>query len=116
LSVKLLLDENLSERLLPLLLERFPESAHIRLLGLGGARDEMLWSYAAHHGFVLVTKDEDFLSLSAMRGFPPKVVCLAIGNVSNAITASCLLSHTDAITNFVDHPETGFLLLLPSQP
>jgi predicted nuclease of predicted toxin-antitoxin system len=51
-----------------------------------------------------------------MRGFPPKVVCLAIGNVSNAITASCLLSHTDAITDFVDHPETGFLLLLPSQP
>ena len=36
--------------------------------------------------------------------------------LSNAITASCLLSHTDAITDFVDHPETGFLLLLPSQP
>ena len=40
-----------------------------------------------------------------------KVVCLAIGNVSNAITASCLLSHADAIADFVNHPETGFLLL-----
>jgi tetratricopeptide (TPR) repeat protein len=33
----LLLDENLSERLLPLLIERFPHSTHVRLIGLGGA-------------------------------------------------------------------------------
>ena len=34
---QLLLDENLSERLLPLLIERFPHSTHVRLIGLGGA-------------------------------------------------------------------------------
>jgi hypothetical protein len=34
---QLLLDENLSERLLPLLIERFPHSTHLRLIGLGGA-------------------------------------------------------------------------------
>ncbi len=32
---QLLLDENLSERLLPLLIERFPHSTHVRLIGLG---------------------------------------------------------------------------------
>jgi predicted nuclease of predicted toxin-antitoxin system len=31
----LLLDENLSERLLPLLIERFPHSTHVRQIGLG---------------------------------------------------------------------------------
>jgi predicted nuclease of predicted toxin-antitoxin system len=36
---KLLLDENLSERLLPLLIDRFPSSTHVRLVGLGGASD-----------------------------------------------------------------------------
>ena len=34
---QLLLDENLSERSLPPLIERFPHSTHVRLIGLGGA-------------------------------------------------------------------------------
>ena len=109
--MKLLLDENLSERLLPSLLVRFPGSDHIRLLGLGGASDVTLWDVAIAHDFVLVTKDEDFLALSVRRGFPPKVVCLAIGNVSNATTCEWLLSHADELERFVAHPEAGFLLL-----
>ena len=109
--VKLLLDENLSERLLPQLQEAFPGSAHIRALSLGGAADDTLWTYAAENDFLLVTKDEDFLSLSVRRGFPPKVICLAIGNVSNAVTADCLLSQAKEIERFIRHPEAGFLLL-----
>lgn len=109
--MKLLLDENLSERLLPRLQEAFPGSAHIRALSLGGAADATLWTDAAENDFLLVTKDEDFLSLSVRRGFPPKVICLAIGNVSNALTADCLLSQAMEIERFVQHPEAGFLLL-----
>ena len=58
---QLLLDENLSERLLPLLIERFPNSTHLRLIGLGGASDTAIWKWASQQVFVLVTKDEDFL-------------------------------------------------------
>lgn len=108
---KLLLDENLSERLLPLLIERFPRSTHVRLVGLGGASDSAIWQWASQHDLVLVTKDEDFLDLSAARGFPPKVVCLAIGNASNAATASLLLHEAVTIEQFCRHPEAGFLLL-----
>ena len=46
MSVQLLLDENLSERLLPLLFDRFPDVSHVRLLGLGGADDLTLWERA----------------------------------------------------------------------
>ena len=46
-------------------------------------------------------------------GFPPKVICLAIGNASNAATAALLLDHVDAIEAFTTHPEAGFLLLSP---
>jgi predicted nuclease of predicted toxin-antitoxin system len=57
----LLLDENLSERLLPLLIERFPHSTHVRLIGLGGASDTAIWKWASQQVLVLVTKDEVFL-------------------------------------------------------
>jgi hypothetical protein len=70
----LLLDENLSERLLPLLIDRFPGSTHVRLVGLGGASDSAIWEWAREQAQLLVTKDEDFLDLSVARGFDPIAV------------------------------------------
>ncbi len=113
MGLTLLLDENLSERLLPLVIDRFPGSTHVRLVGLGGASDTMIWEWASQQLMVLVTKDEDFLDLSVARGFPPKVVCLAIGNASNAATAALLLQQAEAIDRFTDHSEAGFLLIRP---
>ncbi len=113
MSIRLLLDENLSERLLPLLSEQFPDSRHVRLLGLGGADDLAIWELARFESLLLVTKDEDFLRLSVFRGFPPKVICLAIGSASNVATATLPLDHAEAIKAFTTHPEAGFLLLSP---
>ena len=58
MSLSLLLDENLSEKLLPLLFDRFPNSRHVRLIGLGGADDLAIWDRARLDGDLLVTKDE----------------------------------------------------------
>ena len=117
MSECLLLDENLSERLLPSLEERFPGSRHIRLLGLSGASDTEIWEQARLSGAMLVTKDEDFLQLSIRRGFPPKVICLAIGNAGNAATAALLLDQAAVIEAFGSHPDAGFLVLrFPQSP
>lgn len=114
MSLKLLLDENLSERLLPLLSEAFPDSSHIRLLGLGGVDDRSVWEEARAGCYLLLTKDDDFLGMSLSLGWPPKVICLAIGNASNAATARLILSRLEEIRYFNDHPEAGFLLLKPA--
>lgn len=100
MSVRLLLDENPSERLLPLLSNRFPDASHVRLKGFGRADDLMIWEKARSEGALLVTKDEDVLRLSVTRGFPPKVTCLAIGNAGNASTAALLLDHAETIEAF----------------
>jgi len=112
-SLRLLLDENLSERLLPLLSAEFESPQHVRLLGLGGVDDLEIWELARRDGYLLVTKDEDFLRLSLSRGFPAKVICLGIGNAGNATTAALLLNNIEAIEAFTTHPEAGFLLLRP---
>ena len=113
MTLRLLLDENLSERLLPLLSARFENPQHVRLLGLGGADDLEIWELARRDGYLLVTKDEDFLRLSLSRGFPPKVICLDIGNAGNATTAALILNIPEPIKAFTNHPEAGFLLLRP---
>jgi predicted nuclease of predicted toxin-antitoxin system len=51
-TLRLLLDENLSERLLPLLSARFEHLQHVRLLGLGGADDLEIWELARRDGYL----------------------------------------------------------------
>ena len=44
--MKLLLDQNLSHRLVAALADLYPGSAHVRDLGLKEAADEAIWDYA----------------------------------------------------------------------
>jgi predicted nuclease of predicted toxin-antitoxin system len=64
--MKLLLDENLSRRLVPFLQSNFPGSSHVALLGLEQASDRAIWEYARDHDFVIVTRDADFSEMSAL--------------------------------------------------
>jgi predicted nuclease of predicted toxin-antitoxin system len=82
--VKLLFDENLSHRLAETLSDVYPGSAHLRNCGLRGASDDRIWQYARENGFVIVSKDSDFLGRSSLLGSPPKVVWLRIGNCTTA--------------------------------
>jgi predicted nuclease of predicted toxin-antitoxin system len=78
--LKLLFDQNLSHRLLARLADVFPQSAHIRLLGMERASDTVIWQYAKLHQYVIVTYDSDFVERSKLYGAPPKVVWLRCGN------------------------------------
>ncbi|MGZ0079550.1 DUF5615 family PIN-like protein [Methylomonas sp. YC3] len=95
--MKLLLDENLSRRAVAFLLDAFPETTQIALLGMENADDLTVWRYAKSNGFVIVTKDADFFELSNLLGQPPKIIWLKTGNQSKAATINCLLANQNAI-------------------
>jgi len=58
--VKLLLDENLSPKLVAFLRSDYPGTTHVRTLALRGASDSMLWAYCRRAGYAIVSKDSDF--------------------------------------------------------
>jgi predicted nuclease of predicted toxin-antitoxin system len=58
--VKLLFDESLSPRLVPLLRDLFPESESALRNGLARVGDRRILEYAAAHDFILVSTDSDF--------------------------------------------------------
>lgn len=91
--MKLLIDENLSYRLVKQLQEQFPGSEQVRRLGLITSRDAAIWEFASQHDFVILTQDDDFLDLSLLRGAPPKVLLLRTGNLPSAQVVSLLRSH-----------------------
>jgi predicted nuclease of predicted toxin-antitoxin system len=76
--MKLLLDQNLSFKLCQNLADLFPESNHVRLLGLSETGDRALWDYARAHGFTIVSQDADFAEMAALLRTPPKVVWLQV--------------------------------------
>ena len=90
--MKLLIDQNLSYRLVQQLQVVYPGTEHTLRLGLTNKRDTVIWEFARQHGFFVLTQDEDFLDLSLVRGAPPKVVLLRSGNLSTTEIAEILTS------------------------
>jgi len=109
--VRLLLDQNLSDRLLRVLEDPYPGSIHVRQVGLSAADDADLWTFASSEGLVIVSKDSDFHQRSLVHGHPPKVVWIRLGNCTTDQIAKLLSRHTEDLEAFDDDPEASFLVL-----
>lgn len=109
--MKLLLDQNLSPRLLKSLEAGFPGSSHVRLLGMEKADDETLWEFARKQGFTIVSKDADFRQRSFLFGFPPKVIWIRMGNCSTSQIEKLLKRHESSILEFFEDRSLAFLAL-----
>lgn len=92
--MKLLLDENLSRRVVPFIQEAFPDSTQIALLGMENSIDKDIWQYAHDNNYVIVTKDSDFYEMSLLYGQPPKIIWLKIGNQTKAATIRVLIENS----------------------
>ena len=110
--MKLLLDENLSHRLVARLEEAFPSTASVKQVGLHSQPDPAIWAYAAKQGFAIVSKDEDLRQLSFLRGYPPKVIWLVVGNAGTNQIADLLLRNKNRIATFLDAQNEDALLTL----
>jgi predicted nuclease of predicted toxin-antitoxin system len=110
-GVKLLLDQNLSPRLVQRLADLYPEMDHIRNHGLARAGDETVWEYARRHEYIIVTKDTDFHQRSFLYGHPPKVIWLAVGNSSTEDVEGVLRREADRIRRFAADQEKSVLVL-----
>jgi len=109
--MKLLFDENLSFRLVAALADIYPDSKHVREIGLLGADDLRIWSYAAEHGFLLASKDTDFYERSLVFGAPPKIIWLRTGNSTVNETITLLRSQYIVVRHFSEDTIATFLPL-----
>jgi predicted nuclease of predicted toxin-antitoxin system len=110
--VKLLFDQNLSPRLVDLLVDVFPESSHVQSVNLDRASDDVVWRFAREHGYTIVTKDSDFQERSQVARSAPCVVWIRRGNSSTADIEAMLRKHSDAIGGLGREQAAEFLILL----
>ena len=98
--MKLLFDENLSPKLANRLSDFFPNSLHIRDIGMKATIDPIVWDYAKDNNLVIVSKDADMHDLSLVFGSPPKVIWLRLGNCSTLQIENLLRRDFNAIKLF----------------
>ena len=107
--MKLLFDQNISFRLVNKILVNFPNSVHVKELGLINATDSDIWEFAKKNDFAIVTFDADFADLSTIKGFPPKIIWLRTGNTITNKLESLLKQHAEAISTFLFDSEHACL-------
>jgi predicted nuclease of predicted toxin-antitoxin system len=108
--MKLLLDANISWKLVNMLQNHSIECAHVDKCSLDKpAKDIEIWNFAFANGYIIVTNDEDFLNFSNTKGYPPKLVLLRSGNKSTRFVFELLLKHRSAIKELFIANEYGIL-------
>ena len=109
--MKLLLDENLSPRLVGSIIDLYPGSQHVHHVQLDGADDSAVWAYAKSHGFAIVSKDSDFAERSVLDSEPAKVIWIGLGNCSTDEVEKILRSAHEQIRRFIHEGSETCLLL-----
>ena len=109
--MKLLLDNNLSPRMVPELATAHPGTAHVREFQMQSAGDAAIWTFAKERGFVILSKDEDFRQRSLLSGHPPKVIWLRVGNRSTDQIVALLMTSRAALASFERDDAASFLAL-----
>ena len=109
--MKLLFDENLSDRLPQMLADVFPDARHVKTSGLMPCQDGQIWDDAIAHDLAVVTKDRDFNQRAAHEGPPPKIVFLTIGNCSTRAVARLLRENASQISSFFAEKVTSVMVL-----
>jgi len=111
--VKLLLDENLSRRLVRRIEDLFQGSAHVESQGLLQAPDKVLWEFAKGNGFPIVTANADFYELATTLGPPPKVIWLRGCDYPTAVAEKLIRGQAIRIAEFLNDPERAVIILRP---
>ena len=95
--MKLLLDENLSRRIVPFIQNSFPGSTQVALIGLERVSDRVIRQYNIDNDYIITTQDADYYEMSLIHGQPPSIVWLKMGNQSKTVTIKTLIDNQQAI-------------------
>lgn len=109
--MKLLLDQNLSFRIIQIISRVFPSVSSLKEQGLHNASDKKIWDFARSENLIIVSKDSDFHQLSFLHGAPPKVIWVRRANCSTLAIAQLLIDNADEIKKFAEDAQAAFLIL-----
>lgn len=110
--MKLLFDHHLSRKLVSRLGDIFPNASHVVFHGLERADDIDIWLFAQANDYTIVTKDSDFNDVTALRGAPPKIIWIRVGNCTTATIETILRRNYILIERFIHDAGSAILEII----
>lgn len=110
--MRLLFDQNISYRVIRLVKEKYPDCKHVSEVGLLNNTDTEIWQFAHKNNFTIVTFDADFYDLAVIKGIPPKIIWLRIGNATSLKISHILHHNKELIIDFTDSQNENICLEL----
>jgi predicted nuclease of predicted toxin-antitoxin system len=108
--VNLLIDQNISPRVVSYLLEDRLNFFHVRDVGLTDVEDVQIFKWAKESGIdALVTLDSDFHKIVLRVGIPPKIIWLRGQNCDTRSLALKINLHFEQILSCGPEPESEIL-------
>ena len=102
--MKFLVDAQLPRRLVSRLLEAGHEAIHTLDLPLGNRTpDSIVNELSIREGYVVVTKDADFVNSFHLHRRPHKLLLISTGNIRNPELESLFMSNLESIAGNFDH-------------
>ncbi len=110
--MKLLIDSNISYRVAVTLNKFISECKHVSDVSLDtDTEDIVVWNFAKKDSYVILTKDNDFESMSRLFGCPPKVIRLICGNKKTSEIIKILEDKIDVIKLFNGDKENCLMFI-----
>lgn len=76
---------------------------------LDRASDIAVWNFAKDGNYIIITKDSDFNDLAILKGTPPKIIWLKIGNCSVDAIGKALEENQKIIKIFLEEENNSIL-------
>ena len=89
----------------------------VEIIGFGdaglatGTADDQIWEYSRSNGCAIVSKDEDYNNLSVVRGNPPKVIWLQLGNCTTGQVEAAFRARYPDLEEFEKDSSVGTIVL-----
>jgi predicted nuclease of predicted toxin-antitoxin system len=100
-----------TSKLVKSLADLFPDSLHVKDLGMEQTDDRLIWECAKRDGLIIVSKDSDFYQRAILFGHPPKVIWIKRGNCPTKQVEFILRGHFDRIEHFASDTQANCLIL-----
>jgi len=108
--MKLLLDANISWRIIKLIANDFLACSHANEIKVNQpAKNIEIWEFAKQNNFTILTHDDDFEKLLLLKGVPPKVIILKTFNKNTKQIAELLISKKEIIESFISNDQLMIL-------
>ena len=110
--MKLLIDQNISHKIIDSISDIYPNSIHVTELTLTEGSDLEIWEFALTNDFVFLTTDPETCNRNVISERSPKIICIQSEVITTTKVEWTLRVNQESIEQFINSTDISSCLLI----